>query len=109
MASVCDAVSGHSLGGALASLAAYDMAVQAGLHAVQCITFGAPRVGNRAFVAAYDAHVKVTWCRAPPHLHSPLPEVMCPAAQPASESCTCLLIPVRRGQTRHMHGMPLER
>lgn len=56
---------GHSLGGALASLAAYDIAVELGLSHVECVTFGAPRVGNRPFVAHYNRLVKDTWCPVP--------------------------------------------
>lgn len=55
------ALAGHSLGGALATLAAYDLAAELGLSHVQCITFGAPRVGNSVFVADYNLHVPDTW------------------------------------------------
>ena len=46
-------VTGHSLGGALATLASYDIQ-QAVQHMpvkvdVACYTFGSPRVGNHAF------------------------------------------------------------
>ena len=60
---------GHSLGGALASLAAYD-AVQlcrglpAGAAAgarVLCYTFGAPRPGNHAFARDYRATVPASF------------------------------------------------
>jgi len=46
---------GHSMGGALAVLAAVD-AAEAGAR-VECTTFGAPRVGNAAFAARYQAAV----------------------------------------------------
>lgn len=56
-------ISGHSLGGALAVLAAYDIALKCGLFKQQilCYTFGAPRVGNIAFATDYDSHVPNTW------------------------------------------------
>jgi uncharacterized protein YjbI with pentapeptide repeats/pimeloyl-ACP methyl ester carboxylesterase len=44
-------LSGHSLGGALAILAAFDLADSAPIQAV--LTFGAPRVGGRRFRRAY--------------------------------------------------------
>ena len=65
------ALAGHSLGGALATLAAYDLATELALPHVHCITFGAPRVGNSVFVADYDRHVPNTWCppyRCPAHM-----------------------------------------
>lgn len=60
-------VTGHSLGGALANLAAHD--VQQYLHAdhvsakvrVACYTFGPPRPGNHAFAKAMDAVVPDNW------------------------------------------------
>ncbi len=55
---------GHSLGGALASLAAFDIQRQCPCLKpldVSCYTFGAPRVGNHAFARQYDAVVPDTW------------------------------------------------
>ncbi len=46
-------VTGHSLGGAMATLAALDLATQLGLR-VTMHNFGSPRVGNYAFAKAYD-------------------------------------------------------
>lgn len=54
-------LTGHSLGGTLATLAAHDLATQCGLTNVQVYTFGAPRPGNRAFRAEYDKLVPDTW------------------------------------------------
>jgi hypothetical protein len=49
-------VTGHSLGSALATLAAYELGL--GGYPVRAVTtFGTPRVGNDAFAAAYDAVV----------------------------------------------------
>ena len=58
--------SGHSLGGALATLAAYDIrkALQAcgqGDAEVMCYSFGAPRTGNHAFARDYNCVVPDTW------------------------------------------------
>ena len=57
---------GHSLGGALATLAAYDMRkrLQGGGRGeveVLCYTFGAPRTGNHAFATDYNHVVPDTW------------------------------------------------
>ncbi len=58
-------LTGHSLGGALATLAAYDIAqalraVPQRTH-VACYSFGAPRVGNHAFADDYARLVPDTW------------------------------------------------
>jgi hypothetical protein len=64
---------GHSLGGALAQLAAHDIArgaqVQGLRPKVTCYTFGSPRVGNHAFAREYN---KVRPAAIPVHalLHS---------------------------------------
>lgn len=56
---------GHSLGGALGVLAAYDIATAATAagHAIRlaCYTFGAPRVGSHLFAADHEAVVPDTW------------------------------------------------
>ncbi|KAL6766612.1 hypothetical protein ACKKBG_A36695 [Auxenochlorella protothecoides x Auxenochlorella symbiontica] len=57
-------VTGHSLGGALATLCAYDIAVCEGLSGsvdVSCYTFGAPRTGNHVFAELYTRAVPDTW------------------------------------------------
>ena len=59
-------LAGHSLGGALATLAAYDICKQleqAGRQDVKvlCYSFGAPRIGNRAFAKDYNRVVPDTW------------------------------------------------
>ena len=52
---------GHSLGGALSTLSAFELASkssESGVFAgVKNITFGSPRVGNKAFAKAFDALV----------------------------------------------------
>lgn len=47
---------GHSVGGALATLAAYDLGSRG--CSVRCITWGSPRVGNQAFAQSYQ---RVVW------------------------------------------------
>ncbi len=59
-------VLGHSLGGALATLAAYDIRKQlqeGGRQCVEvvCYSFGAPRTGNHAFARDYNHVVPDTW------------------------------------------------
>lgn len=58
-ARVC--VTGHSLGGALAVLAAHDIAAQLKSISLQVVTFGCPYIGNHAFAADYEACVPDTW------------------------------------------------
>ena len=57
---------GHSLGGALATLAAFDIKqalVMANRQDVEllCYSFGAPRTGNHAFAREYNQMVPDTW------------------------------------------------
>ena len=58
--------SGHSMGGALATLAAYDIrkrlqkAKKEDVE-VMCYSFGAPRTGNHAFARDYNHVVPDTW------------------------------------------------
>lgn len=49
-------VTGHSMGGTLAILAAYDFSVSFDI-AVEMYNFGGPRVGNPSFVRNYNRHV----------------------------------------------------
>lgn len=58
---------GHSLGGALAKLCAVDLDYNFGKHTegkkieIEAYTFGAPKVGNKAFVDSYNARVPNTY------------------------------------------------
>lgn len=54
--------SGHSLGGALSQLAAFEIAKRWPTSRLVVYTFGSPRVGNLAWVHEYDAAVPQTWC-----------------------------------------------
>lgn len=55
-------VTGHSLGGAIATLCAVDLQYNFGSKAViEAYTFGSPRVGNAAFSESYQQRVPNTW------------------------------------------------
>lgn len=54
-------VCGHSLGGALATIAATDLAIQMPDKRVKCHTCGSPRVGNQEFVELFNACVSENW------------------------------------------------
>ena len=60
-------LTGHSLGGALATLAAHNFATQARKYAnesavsVACYTFGAPRTGNKAWAREADELYPSCW------------------------------------------------
>lgn len=58
-ARVC--LTGHSLGGALAQLAAHDIALQFPLCRLQAYLFGSPRPGNHAFAQELTAMVPDMW------------------------------------------------
>ena len=49
-------VTGHSLGAAMATLAAYDLAVFWG-YSVRCVTWAGPRVGDAEFAALFASVV----------------------------------------------------
>lgn len=53
-------VTGHSMGGALATLLAVDMFVNAHLRP-EVWTFGSPKVGDATFAATYGYHATVSW------------------------------------------------
>jgi hypothetical protein len=53
-------VTGHSLGGALATIAAYDLK-QMGYNVVDLITFGSPRVGNQKFAMNVASVIQNSW------------------------------------------------
>ncbi|XP_006283081.2 uncharacterized protein LOC17878015 isoform X1 [Capsella rubella] len=58
-------VTGHSLGGALATLLALELAssqlVKRGAISVTMYNFGSPRVGNKKFAEIYNQKVKDSW------------------------------------------------
>ena len=52
---------GHSLGAALAMLAALDVQYNVPDREIVCYTFGAPKVGNAEFAKSYNKHVPHTF------------------------------------------------
>lgn len=55
-------VTGHSLGGALAKLCAVDLQYNFSPDvSVEVYSFGAPRIGNKAFIESYNRRVPDTW------------------------------------------------
>ncbi len=54
-------ITGHSLGGALATLAAIDLANNSAFTAPIVYTFGAPRVGDPKFASSYNSTVATHW------------------------------------------------
>ncbi|KAL6657150.1 hypothetical protein ACP70R_004930 [Stipagrostis hirtigluma subsp. patula] len=53
-------VTGHSMGGAMASFCALDLAIKLGSDKVRLMTFGQPRVGNAAFASYFAEYVPNT-------------------------------------------------
>jgi triacylglycerol lipase len=51
-------ITGHSLGGALATLCALDVAVNTKFKAPILYTFGSPRVGNATFVSSFNSIIE---------------------------------------------------
>lgn len=54
-------VSGHSLGGALATVCAMELKMTLKLPDVRLITFGSPRVGNQVFATWYGEYIAPHW------------------------------------------------
>ncbi|XP_062181209.1 lipase-like isoform X2 [Phragmites australis] len=50
-------VTGHSMGGAMASFCALDLVVNFGLKDVTLMTFGQPRIGNAVFASYFRRHL----------------------------------------------------
>ena len=82
---------GHSLGGALATLAAFDIRrhlmdnMQSNAEVV-CYTFAAPRTGNHAFAREYNAMVPDTWSVINDQVSLRLCLVSTPSHQPSDQS-----------------------
>ena len=54
-------VTGHSLGGALAVLAAFDIKLAIGSLRVEMYTYGTPYPGNRAFAREFNELLPEAW------------------------------------------------
>lgn len=54
---------GHSLGGAVATLCAYDLAIKFPYININVVTFGCPRVGNKEFMNDYNSLKNITHSR----------------------------------------------
>lgn len=54
-------ITGHSLGGALATLASIDIASNSAFTAPIVYTYGAPRVGDPKFIRTYNALIDTHW------------------------------------------------
>jgi Lipase (class 3) len=89
---------GHSLGGAMAILCAMDVKARFDFEQLQVYTFGAPRVGNRAFAREYERTVPETW--------NIINDKVCPSAflhqqalgsGPRSVCLCCVCLSVERG------------
>ncbi|ONM34741.1 alpha/beta-Hydrolases superfamily protein [Zea mays] len=50
-------ITGHSMGGAMASFCALDLVVNYGLDGVNLMTFGQPRIGNAAFASYFKTYL----------------------------------------------------
>ena len=72
-------LTGHSLGSAVATIASFDLRYTMGYHVEATWAFGKPRVGNRAFVDAFEAEATKQGVFPPVwrvvHYHDPVPRL----------------------------------
>jgi hypothetical protein len=68
-------VTGHSLGGALATLATADMFAADKKHALYLVTYGSPKVGNKLFADWFNEVVKPVKNFRVTHYRDPVPHV----------------------------------
>lgn len=54
-------ITGHSLGSALATLLALDVAANGVFAAPVVYTFASPAVGDKVFAGTYDRHIETSW------------------------------------------------
>eukprot|EP01138_Halocafeteria_seosinensis_P003081 gb/GECG01003149.1/.p1 GENE.gb/GECG01003149.1/~~gb/GECG01003149.1/.p1 ORF type:complete len:313 (+),score=31.07 gb/GECG01003149.1/:1-939(+) len=67
-------ITGHSLGAAMATVAAYDLKIT-GYNVVQGFTFGDPRVGNKAFSQAFSRTLGQSTVYRVTHWRDPVPHL----------------------------------
>lgn len=66
-------VTGHSLGAAMANLAAYDLAAQGKYGSIISYTYGSPRTGNGLFATEYNSKISTKYRNV--HRFDPVPHV----------------------------------
>lgn len=70
-------LAGHSLGGAIATIASFDLRAAMGYHVEATWTFGKPRIGNAEFANSFDAAAAAQGVSPPiwrvVHYHDPIP------------------------------------
>lgn len=76
------AVTGHSLGAAMACLCALDLNVNVGISNLKIITFGQPRVGNKVFAQFFNE--RIPYSIRMTHGHDPVPHL--PPPSPVSQT-----------------------
>ncbi|MGA2031993.1 MAG: lipase family protein [Thermoguttaceae bacterium] len=54
-------IAGHSLGSALATLLAIDLAANGGFTTPVVYTFASPRIGDKVFAGTYDRLIETSW------------------------------------------------
>lgn len=54
-------ITGHSLGGALSTLCAYDLGMQGKVGSIVCYNYGSPMVGSQAFTESFNKLIPHCW------------------------------------------------
>jgi hypothetical protein len=54
-------ICGHSLGGGLATIAAFDIKYNLTKHKISCFTLGSPRVGNKVFTSKFNELIQESY------------------------------------------------
>jgi triacylglycerol lipase len=91
-------ITGHSLGGALATLCAFDLAYTTTFKSPSVYTYGAPRVGDPAFAAAYNRTIAINHRLA---IESDLIPLIPPPIYKTPKSKVFLYLHVKGGKRLH--------